>query len=140
MEVKIANAPARIKCPATYYMRDEEGGMAEFRFHCYFRRLAMTEREELTGKYLKGEITQDELLDKVMVDWDGMTAANGQSVPYSHEARRAACEQYAELGMAMGVSFFDHAQVNQREAAAKNSKPLSASTSGATAADASVKV
>ncbi len=129
MAIKIANAPARIKCPAIFYMPNEEGGYAEFKFHCFFRPLSTNEREKISAEYLTGK-GDDWLLDKVMVDWDGMTDENDQAVPYSHENRRDAGVQFAGLSMAMACCFFDHALPNQREAAAKNSKPLSASNTG----------
>ncbi|MGJ4748988.1 hypothetical protein ACQV5M_21675, partial [Leptospira sp. SA-E8] len=74
------------------------------------------------------------LLDKVMTSWEGMNDEHGRPVPYSREARLATEEAYPEIEQAMAVSFFDHAAVMQREAAAKNSVPPSAISSAQTAA------
>lgn len=134
MAVKIANAPASIKCPATYHLHGADGQMVTFKFHCTFRRLGKTERTELMNALSKGEVDISTLLDKVMTGWEGMSDEQGQPVPYSRDLRMATEEAYPEIEQAMAVSFFDHAAVLQREAAAKNSVPPSATSSVQTAA------
>lgn len=134
MAVRIANAPASIKCPATYHMHGADGQRMAVMFQCVFRRLGKSERTELMNALAKGEADLSTLLDKVMTGWEGMNDEHGRPVPYSREARLATEEAYPEIEQAMAVSFFDHAAVMQREAAAKNSVPPSAISSAQTAA------
>ena len=78
-------------------------------------------------------MTIPELLDEVVVGWEGMLGDEGTPVPYSRGERLAAEEAYPGLEQAMAVAWFDGLNVHQRDAATKNSVALSGITSASTA-------
>lgn len=71
---------------------------------------------------------QRDLIDAVVVGWAGMFDAQGNAVAYSAKERVATDDAYPGLEQSMATAWFDHAFINQREAAAKNSKPPSGTT------------
>lgn len=153
MTVVIGNLKPTITCPATLYLASDHGKFVEHKFEVMFRRLTTEERDELNVAYTIGKmvpaeptsvlsaqppamtlkrLTNAELLDKIVEGWGGMNDAAGQPVPYSHAERRATDSTFSGTEQAMVVSWFDHSFVNQREAAAKNSKAPSGTTSAET--------
>jgi len=111
--------------PATVYLPGDGGEHVAHKFNVHFKRLKSTERDELSKKYIGGEINTAQLLDAVAQGWDGMLDEIGNPVPYSKEVRTATEAVYSGVEQAMAVSWFDHAFINQREAAIKNLKALS---------------
>ncbi|MDD2711365.1 MAG: hypothetical protein PHU77_00455 [Simplicispira sp.] len=146
MAVKISGLKPTIKCPATLYLPADDGQHVQHAFGVHFRRQTASERDKLSERYTKGDavkdpvtgetklvpITSAQLLDAVVMGWDGMLDEAGQPVPYSHAERAATEEENAGLEQAMVVSWYDHVFINQRMAAIKNSKAPSATTSAPT--------
>lgn len=122
MAVKISGLKPTIACPATLYLPADGGAQVPHKFDVHFKRQTTSERNALNERFVKGEITQRQMLDEVVVGWGGMLDEAGQAVPYSVAERIAADEAYSGVEQAMAVSWFDNIFVNQREAAVKNSK------------------
>lgn len=122
MAVKISGLKPTIACPATLYLPADGGAQVPYKFDVHFKRQTTSERNALNERFVKGEITQRQMLDEVVVGWGGMLDEAGQPVPYSIAERIATDELYPGLEQAMAVSWYDNAFVNQREAAVKNSK------------------
>ncbi|MBF9263395.1 hypothetical protein [Paracidovorax cattleyae] len=131
VRVSISLKPT-ITCPATLYLPGDNGEHVKVDFAVLFKRQKTEERNGLNDRYVKGELTMPQLLDEVVVGWDGFRDEQGQPVPYSHEMRVATDNEYPGLEQAMAVSWFDHAFINQRDAAVKNSKAQSGTTSALT--------
>ena len=129
MAVKISGLNPFVVCFATLYLPADHGTLFEHKYEVHFKRLTTTQRDELNGKFVKGDITVRQLLDEVVSGWAGMRNEEGAEVPYSHAERIATDECYSGTEQSMGVAWFESAFVNQREAAIKNSKALSAITS-----------
>ena len=129
MAVKISGLKSLIVCAASLFLPADNGTLFEPKFEVHFKRLTTTQRDELNRKFAAGEITVRQLLDEVVVGWGGMSDENGDVVTYSHAERIATDDAYPGTEQSMGVAWFDSAFVNQREAAIKNSKALSATTS-----------
>lgn len=120
MAVKISLATPTVSVPAIYFVLTDGGQFAPYRFSVVFKRLPTSERDAINAQWVKGELPIQELLDRIVTGWDGLTDEAGRPVPYSHAERRAAEEANTGLEQAMVVAWFDHAFVNQRQAAAKN--------------------
>lgn len=120
MPVKIATVGPTFSCPATVYLPSDNGQAIAHRFSVVFRRVKSSEFLQL-AKEADAGMTNRQLLDKVVAGWGGMLDANGTDVPYSQVERIATEEEYPGTEMAMAVAFWDHAQINQRQAAEKNS-------------------
>lgn len=135
MAVVIANPQIKptVECPATLYIRIDGGNFAKHEFSVVFHRLKKEERDSLQERFTKGEITMQELLDKVVAGWGGMLDENQQPVPYSHAERRETEQVFHGLEQAMSVAWFDNFFFHQRQAAEKNSVAPSSTTSGSTA-------
>lgn len=151
MAVKISGIKPTVTCPATLYLPDDGGKFFAHEFDVIFKRLTSDERDELHDQYTNGylvdepatepggtptqvrkRLTHTELLDKIVEGWRGMLDESGAPVPYSHQERRATELVYAGLEQAMAVSWYDHFFVHQREAAQKNSRAQSGTTSAET--------
>jgi len=128
MSVKISNLKPVFDCPATLYLPADGGAVVAHAYSVQFKRLTTTERDALSKRFAAGEITQRELLDTVVCGWGGMHDEHGNAVSYSHAERVATDDVYAGLEQSMAVAWFDHAYMNQREAAVKNSKAPSGTT------------
>jgi hypothetical protein len=128
MSVKISNLKPVFDCPATLYLPADNGAMVAHAYSVQFKRLTTTERDALQKRFAAGEMTQRQVLDEVVTGWGGMQDEHGNPVPYSHAERVATDDVYAGLEQSMAVTWFDHAFVNQRDAAVKNSKALSTTT------------
>lgn len=146
MTVVISGLKPTITCPATLYIPVDGGKFHAHVFSVIFKRMPADQRDALNQDYLAGKLTTTELLDKVVDGWGGaldddgqvipgtgMLDASGQSVPYSAEERKATNIAWPGLEEAMGVSWYDHLFYQQRDAARKNSKALSGTTSAPTA-------
>lgn len=120
MAVHISSARPTVNVPATLYLLADGGGHEAVPFTVEFRRCSTSERDELNARWIAGELKLPELLDALVCGWAGLYDQAGQPVPYSHTERRAADESYSGLEQAMAVAWFDHAFINQRQAALKN--------------------
>ncbi len=146
MAVKISGLKPTIKCPVTLHLPADDGQYVQHTFDVLFRRQTATERDKLSERYTKGDtvkdpvtgetklvtITSAQLLNEVVMGWNGMLDEAGQPVPYSHAERAATEEENPGLEQAMVISWYDHVFVNQRMAAVKNSKAPCATTSAPT--------
>ncbi len=146
MAVKISGLKPTISVPATLYLPVDEGRFGAHHFAVVFKRLGKARRDEINELVVIGKpftaadgtedvkrLTIGELLDEVVVGWEGMLDGDGNSVAYSREERLAAEEAYPGLEQAMAVAWFDGLNVHQRDAATKNSVALSGTTSASTA-------
>ena len=146
MAVKISGLKPTISVPATLYLPVDEGRFGAHHFAVVFKRLGKARRDEINELIVVGKpatqpdgsqevrrMTIPELLDEVVVDWEGMLGDEGTPVPYSRDERLAAEEAYPGLEQAMAVAWFDGLNVHQRDAATKNSVALSGITSASTA-------
>ncbi|WOI45843.1 hypothetical protein [Acidovorax sp. BLS4] len=132
MAVKVSHLKPTFTAPAAVYLPGDGGAHERVDFEVHFKRQPGRERDALNDRYLKGEIKNAELLDEIVVGWRGFNDEAGQPVPYSHEERREAEAEYSGVESAMVVSWYDHAFIHQREAAVKNSKAPSLTTSAPT--------
>lgn len=130
MAVKISGLKPTITVLVSLFLAADNGQLFEHKFSVDFKRVTAQQRDALNKKFSSGEITVPELLDEVVVGWGGMLDENDIAVPYSHEERRATDNDYPGTDQSIGVAWFDTSFINQREAAIKNSKELSAITSG----------
>ena len=75
------------------------------------------------------EITDKEVLDAVLVDWEGFNAEDGTAAMYTDATRTQLCDDYPGMEAAMVRAWLESRQpAQQREAAAKNSEALPATT------------
>ena len=75
------------------------------------------------------EITDREVLDLVLVDWEGFTAEDGTAAMYTEATRAQLCEDWPGIEAAMVRAYLESRNpAQQREAAAKNSEALSSTT------------
>ncbi|CAN7565514.1 hypothetical protein [Acidovorax sp. LjRoot117] len=154
MAVRISGLKPTVTCPATVYLVGDNGQHIPHHFDVDFRRMTTEERNALNEKYAIGydvpveidaaepdqtprtkraHLSNAELLDAIVVGWGKMLDENGEPVPYSHAERRLTENEYSGLEQAMVVSWLDHFFFNQREAAIKNSKAQSGTSSAETA-------
>lgn len=61
-------------------------------FKARFRRYRFTEAQELLRRSRDGELTDDQLIRQVLIDWREMPGADGEEVPFSQEALDEALE------------------------------------------------
>lgn len=150
MAVKLSGLKPTVTCAARLYLPDDGGQFYVHEFKVVFKRLPTARRDELSELYSTGKqvevfvagataptvetkrITTPELLDEVVEGWGDMLDEHGNPVPYSHEERRATELVYAGLEQAMAVSWYDTFFTHQRDAATKNSKAPSGTTSAET--------
>lgn len=132
MTVKIALAAATFLAPATLYVNAEDGTPAAQAFKVRFRRLKKSEYQDIE-RQVAGGLKIPELLDQVVVGWEGLTDDAGQPVPYSTAERQAAEEEYPGLEFAMAKAWWDGGYISQQQAAAKNSAAPSSTSSGTAA-------
>lgn len=115
-------APAFLVIPA-----DE--GTITFKFRLRFKRLPTERNREILraigamppeeGKPKPAPITDRELLDEVLADWDKFTDEDGKPVPYTPAARAQVVADYFGMEAAMARSFIDHAWPEQIDKAAE---------------------
>ena len=148
MAVKISGLKPFIVCPAILFLAGDNGTFVQHKFEAHFKRLTTQERDKLHARYTLGDVvpqpaldgveqpplrvpplTDSQLLDEVMLGWGGMLDEAGQTVPYSHEERKATEAEYPGTEQAMAVSWYEQAFINQRDARVKNSRAPSATTS-----------
>lgn len=128
MSVVIPHIPGledTFPCPATVYLPGVMGALVAHQFVVHFRRLDGKTRDALNARHVSGDITLQAMLDEVVAGWGGMLDKDKNEVAYSREVRAETENVYPGTEHAMAVSWYDHAFVNQRSAAAKNLKALS---------------
>lgn len=128
MSVVIPHIPGlndTFPCPATVYLPGDMGAYVAHKFVVHFKRQKGEERDALSKRYIAGEVNLQGLLNEVVGGWGDMLDKNKEPVPYSPEVRVETEKVYPGIEHAMAVSWYDHAFVNQRDAAEKNSKALS---------------
>lgn len=75
------------------------------------------------------EITDKEVLDAVLVDWEGFNAEDGTAAMYTVAARAQLCDDYPGMEAAMVRAWLESRHpAQQREAAIKNSEVPSGTT------------
>ena len=75
------------------------------------------------------DITDREVLDTVLVDWEGFSAEDGTAAMYTEAARAQLCDDYPGIEAAMVRAWLESRHpAQEREAAAKNSEALPATT------------
>lgn len=75
------------------------------------------------------EITDKEVLDAVLVDWEGFNAEDGTAAMYTVAARAQLCDDYPGMEAAMVRAWLESRHpAQQREAATKNSVVPSGTT------------
>lgn len=128
MSVVIPHIPGledTFPCPATVYLPGHMGALVAHQFVVHFKRIPSDVRDDLSNRYIAKELSLQGLLNEVVGGWGGMLDADKNEVAYSPEVRAETEKVYAGVEQAMGMSWYDHAFVNQRDAAAKNLKALS---------------
>jgi len=106
-------------------------GKAEtIEFKARFKRLKSSERKSLTDRLLAGTITDTELLDLVLIDWE-LKSATGDFVAYTPANRSEVFEDWAGLEAQFVRTYFD--AISGKAAAEKNSVAPSDTTSEPTA-------
>lgn len=106
------------------------GGTETIEFKARFRRLKASERKPLADRLLAGTITDAEVLDQVLIDWE-LKDSTGKLVPFTPTNRTEAFEEWAGLEAQFVRTYFD--AVSGKTAAAKNSEAPSVTTSELTA-------
>lgn len=130
---------------------DEPGQPSVFKFKARFKRLnteeskALDKRLHLNQERLQAQvdamvakkpvpefvsaITDVELVNDVLVDWDGMQDAHGGNVPYTPAARDQLFADYAGMDTAFARAFLKNRNPDQViKDAEKNSEALPATT------------
>lgn len=151
MAVVITKKPA-YWAPGHFIAPDEPGQPLVFKFKARFKRLNEEQRKELDQRINSGrewmrsvsrallenqptppqpadQITDKELLDLVMVDWDGFKNDDGTVAIYTPAARNQVAFDNPGLEGAMVRAYLDSRDASQDLAAAeKNSEALPATT------------
>lgn len=129
MAVKISAAKPIVPCPAQVFLAGDNGARVLHAFTVNFKRLKTAARDELNDRYVAGDLTMRALLNEIVMGWGGMLDEAGEPVPYTIEERIATDDEYPGTEQAILLSWFENFFINQREAAIKNSKALSGTTS-----------
>ena len=134
-----------------FVLPDQPGRPIVIDFRLRFKRLKKAEAEELDRRIrinserhqaqlraivagepvpqVDPEITDKEVLDQVLADWEGFTDEGGTAAMYTEAARAQLVEDYPGIEAAMVRAWLESRQpAQQREAAAKNSEALPSTT------------
>lgn len=150
MSVVLTKTPA-YWADAFFVLPDQPGRPMVIEFRLRFKRLRKTESEELNRRIrinsdrhqaqlramidgkpvpeLQIEVTDAQVLDAVLVDWEGFTAEDGTAAMYTVAARNQLCEDYPGIEAAMVRAWLESRHPDQQRAATeKNSEPPAATT------------
>ena len=123
--------------PVIFNLVGDDGKPEVIRFRARFKRLKTSQRKQLDQDMADKSITDEEFLNRVLVDWD-LKDKTGASVIYSPATRAEQVEDWDGLEGALVTAWFTNAQECTKAAtAAKNSGAPSATTSTQTAPTAS---
>lgn len=150
MSVVIARAPA-FWAPGHFILPDQPGKPLVFKFKLRFRRLKDKERKDLDRRIqatrdsvnaavraamagmprpdVTPAITDKEVLDVVLVDWDGFPNDDGSIAIYTEAARAQVVEDYPGIESAMVLAYLESRDPSQDlKEVEKNSEALPATT------------
>lgn len=143
MAIVLAKTPA-YWTDGFFVLPDQPGRPIVVEFRLRFQRLKRAQMQELERRIritserhqaqlraivagepapeVQPEITDQELLAQVLVDWEGFTDGEGKAVMLTEQARQQLCEDYPGMEGAMVRAWLESRQpAQQREEAAKNS-------------------
>lgn len=84
---QLATQSDHITYPVTVECLDENGKLAPKKFKAHFARLPQSEIDDLIAKAQAKEITDNDLVDKVLVGWDDVVDDSGKPIEFSPAMR-----------------------------------------------------
>ena len=86
-----------------------DGQVEEVRFSAVFKRLSRTENDTLQSRLEARTLTDKDLLDMVLADWQGLEGDDGAPYICTVENRAAAVEEWTGFEAAIAYSYFENA-------------------------------
>lgn len=108
-KLKLAVKPT-FSAPVVMRLPGDDGQVEEVKFNAVFRRLASTESKDLSARLLDKEkpMTDAEVLDLVLVGWDGLIDEAGIPFHYNRENRVAAAEDWSKFEYSISEAYFKY--------------------------------
>lgn len=123
--------------PVTLNLSGDDGKPEVVAFRARFKRLKTSERKQLGEDLNSKVLTDEQFLDRLLLDWD-LKDKTGSFVVYSSQVRAELVEDWDGLELALVTAWFENNRKSTETAAvAKNSGAPSATTSTLTAPTAS---
>lgn len=90
--------------PVSFRIPVDGGGYESADFDAEFKRLTQTRIEEITEKLTKGEMTDRQVADEILVGWKGVQTDDGKSVPFTEDSK-ARLLDIAGLSSSLVIAF-----------------------------------
>lgn len=104
------NAKPTFKAPVTFRLAGD-GEVVEVKFTAVFRRVKENEAQQMQTRLEQGTLRDRELLDQVLVGWDGLDAEDGAPFAFTPENRASAQQDWPTFEAAVVASYFKHNDV-----------------------------
>lgn len=102
------NVKPTFSAPVVWRLAGDDGQTVEVTYSATFRRVDDDEAKLLQERLTKGELTDRELLDKVLVGWVGLLDEEGMPFAFTPENRQAAKAEWPTFEAALVFSYFKH--------------------------------
>lgn len=114
----IANA---VWAPVEHEIAGDMGTVVKINFKAKFRRLKTSETREMFAKIGERKLSDAQVLEQVLVDWDDFKDAQGEAVPFTRDNLAEAVEEVNGLEAAMARAFFERVVSIKKDDVTKNS-------------------
>lgn len=108
---------AKYRWPVKGELVAEDGNQQSYEFHVHFRRVGMAEVEEMVKATQDSSMTDRQIVEELVVGWEGVLDADEHEMPFSSESLAILCD-IVRVRAAIVRAWFD----SLREGPAKNSE------------------
>ena len=105
------NAKPTFRAPVSMRLAGDDGQVIEVNFHGVFRRVDEDQANKMQDMLQKGTLRDKDLLDTVLVGWDGLEAVDGAPFAYSAENRASAQHDWPTFEAALVSGYFKNSDV-----------------------------
>ena len=102
------NVKPTFSAPVVWRLAGDDGQTVEVTYSATFRRVTDEEAKQLQERLTRRDLTDRELLDRVLVGWDGLLDEQGLPFTFSAENRAAAQAEWPTFEAALVFSYFKH--------------------------------
>lgn len=102
------NVKPTFSAPVVWRLAGDDGNTEEVTYTATFRRVNDEEAKQLQAQLAAGTLTDRELLDKVLVGWNGLLDELGTPYAFTPENRRAAQAEWPTFEAGLVFSYFKH--------------------------------
>lgn len=102
------NVKPTFSAPVVWRLAGDDGQTVEVTYSATFRRVGDDEAKALQERLNARDLTDRDLLDRVLVGWDGLLDEEGMPFAFTPENRRSAQAEWPTFEAALVFSYFKH--------------------------------